>query len=485
MAEKPPLLRLPFRHPPALIDRLGFEAMTSKKTTNILILGGGFGGVYTALEFQRRLKKTDDVVVTLVNRDNFFLFTPMLHEVAAGELDPTAIVNPLRKLLKRVRLFTGSVRQIDLEGRSVTVCHGDEDHEHQLPFDHIVLGLGCVTHSYGLPGVAERALSMKTLDDAVFLRNRIIANLEEADFECCASIRRRLLTFVVAGGGFAGVETAGSVIDLLHESLPHYPNVSIDQVRAVLVHSGRTILPELDQRLGEYAQANLARRGMDVRLGEKVTAFDREGVHLSSGARIESDVLVWTAGTAPHPLIATLPCAIERGRVVVDDKLRASGVANVWAVGDCAVIPNSRTGRPHPPTAQHAIREAATVAGNILACVRGRPDRIRPFKFTTLGQLASLGRRTGVAQIMGIRFAGFFAWWLWRTIYLSKLPRLEKKIRVMLDWTLDLIFSKDLVQFRTTLSVPIKANAPVERRPNTSAVANVEPGSVMTPSLVG
>jgi len=415
--------------------------------TRILILGGGFGGLYAALELERTLARRKDIEVCLVNRDNFFLFTPMLHEVAASDLDITHIVNPVRKLLKRVRFFCGGAESIDLDKRIVHVWHGEEHHPHEMPFDHLVLALGSVTNFHSLPGVAERAMTMKTLGDAIALRNRIIAHLEEADFECCASIRTPLLTFVVAGGGFAGVETAAAINDFIHEALPFYSNIQRADTRVVLVHSGQAILPELSEKLGRYAQTILSRRGVDIRLGVRLASYDGQQVTLSDSAAIASRTLIWTAGTAPNPLLATLPCVQERGRLVVNEHLQCPDHPNVWALGDCAVVPDIKRGGSHPPTAQHALREGRIAARNIAAALKGRP--LKPFKFTTLGQLASIGRRTGVANILGVNFSGFLAWWLWRSIYLSKLPRFEKKFRVALDWTLDLFFSKDLVQFKT------------------------------------
>src|SRR5262245_61680099 len=233
-----------------------------RQVPRIVILGGGFGGLYTALELERTVARPGRAEVTLVNRDNFFLFTPMLHEVAASDLDLTTIVNPIRKLLKRVRFFHGDVEGIDLERRTVTVSHGDEHHHHELPFDHLVLGLGAVTNFWNLPGLAERALTMKSLGDAIHLRNRLIANLEQADFECCAHVRAPLLTFVVAGGGFAGVETIAAVNDFLREAVRFYPNLGERDLRLVLVHSGDLILPELGPDLGRYAQGKLAARGV-------------------------------------------------------------------------------------------------------------------------------------------------------------------------------------------------------------------------------
>jgi len=425
-------------------------------TTRIIILGGGFGGLYAAIELEKSLARRDDIEVLLVNRDNFFLFTPMLHEVAASDLDMTHIVNPIRKLLKRVKFFCGDVESIDLHNRRVNVWHGDEHHPHELEYDHLIIGLGCVTNFYDLPGVAETAMTMKSLGDAIDLRNRIIGNLEEADFECCASLREQLLTFVVAGGGFAGVETAASIHDFVCEALPFYPNLSEGQIRVVLVHSGSVVLPELSEKLGAYAQNKMKKRGMDVRTGVRVAQFTDNHVQLTDGSRIKSCVLVWTAGTSPNPLLADLPCGLERGRVKVNEFLEAPHWPGVWALGDCAVVPNPKTGKPHPPTAQHAIREGRALARNLIASINNTPQHKRAFRFTTLGQLASLGRRTGVANILGINFSGFIAWWLWRTIYLMKLPRFEKKFRVAMDWTLDLFFTKDLVQFKTRRSQTIR-----------------------------
>lgn len=426
--------------------------------TRILILGSGFGGLYAAIELEKQLAKVDDVDITLVNRENFFSFTPMLHEVAASDLDITHIVNPVRKMLRRTNLFLGVVETIDLESKRVVAAHGSDAHTHELDYDHLVVALGAVTNFYGLPGLEERALTMKSLGDAILLRNRIIDTLEEADTECAAKacLRDTLMTFVVAGGGFAGVETAASVLDFIHEALPYYRNLKAEQVRMVLVHSGSVILPELSERLGHYAEKILRRRGMDIRLGARVTEVSDAGVHLSDGEVIKAKTIVWTAGTAPNPLLDSLTCDKERGRIKANAYLEVAGHPGVWVLGDCAVIP-APNGKPYPPTAQHALRQGKVLARNIAAAIRG--GRKQAFRFTTLGQLASIGRRAGVANIMGINFSGFIAWWLWRTIYLSKLPRAEKKLRVMLDWTLDLLFSKDLVQFTTSRSPTVSSRS--------------------------
>jgi NADH dehydrogenase len=414
--------------------------------TKILILGGGFGGLYTALELEKALRSDSSVEITLVNRENFFLFTPMLHEVAASDLDITTIVNPIRKMLRRTHFFDGEVKSIDLENRRVKVSHGiDAGHPHELGYDHLVLALGSVTNFYGIPGLQERALTMKSLADAVYLRNRLIEHLEEADFECCGALRQPLLTFVVAGGGFAGVETAAAINDFLREALKFYPNLTEEMLRIVLVEFAPAILPELGPELGHYAQTKLEEHKIEFRLDTKVMGFSDRGVNLSNGETLPAKTLIWTAGTAPNPLLDPITCAKDRGRIVVNEFLEVPGWPGVWALGDGASVPDKKTGRPYPPTAQHALRQGKILGHNIVAALQGGEKK--PFVFSIIGQLAAIGRRTGVAKILGFKFSGFVAWWLWRTIYLSKLPRLEKKLRVTLDWTLDLVFSKDLVQF--------------------------------------
>jgi NADH dehydrogenase len=414
--------------------------------TRIVVLGGGFGGLHTALHLEKLLAGDPNIEITLVSRDNFFLFTPMLHEVAASDLDITHIVSPIRTLLRRSTVFIGDVESIDLDRRHVTVVHGFNRHSHQLKYDHLVVGLGSITNFYGLPGLEQRALTMKTLGDAIHLRNRVIAMLEEADTECQTD-PDGLLTFVVVGGGFAGVETLAGLNDFVRDGLKFYPRIGPSRVRMVLVHSGPLILPELGPKLGEYAERKLRARGIEIITHAKVAGVGESGISLADGRMIPSRLVVWTAGTSPHPLIHDLPCRLDKGRIVVEETLAVSGWPGVWALGDCAVVPDRRTGKSHPPTAQHALREARTVARNIVATMRG--GKTVPFDFRTIGQLAAIGHRTGVARIFGLNFSGFVAWWLWRTIYLSKLPRLEKKVRVAIDWTLDLLFAKDFVQFLT------------------------------------
>jgi NADH dehydrogenase len=421
--------------------------MPATKPIQVVILGGGFGGLATARELERLLPDSSEVRITVVNRENYFLFTPMLHEVAASDLDLTHIVSPLRKLVSRTTLFTGVVEAIDTDRRCVVVSHAGGGHSHELPYDHLVIALGAITNFYDIPGLAERAVTMKSLGDAIGLRNLMIEHLEEADFECNAGVRQPLLTFVVAGGGFAGVETVAAMNDFLHAAIPLYPSLTREHVRVVVVHSGTTLLPELGGDLGRYAERQLAAQGVEIVLGSRIVGLENDAVVLADGRLIVARTIVWTAGTSANPATDSLDCEKQRGRIQVDEFLRVPSLDRVWALGDCAIVPDRATGGAFPPTAQHAIREGVVAARNIAASIAGRA--LTPFTFSTIGLLASIGRRKGVARILGRNFSGFFAWWLWRSIYLSKLPRLEKKVRVALDWTLDILFSKDVVQFAT------------------------------------
>ncbi len=393
----------------------------------------------------------EEIHVTLVSHDNYFLFTPMLHEVAASDLDASHIVNPLHKLLKQVDFFCGEVDDIDLPSKSVRVSHGvpggAQRHSHDLPYDHLIVAMGSVASFQNVPGVEERALTMRTLGDAVALRSRMIETLEVADSECFAAMRAPLLTFVVAGGGFSGVETAGAVNDFLRDAIKCYPHLSPKNLRVVVVHSGGHVLPELGEKLGEYATKKLREHGVEVLLNSRVASVDDHLVTLDDGSVIPAQTVIWTVGNAINPLLGELPCATTKGRVCVDEALEIAEWPGVWVLGDAAYAIDPNTKEPYPATAQHALRQGKVVAKNVVASLRG--GKKKPFRFQTLGQLATIGRRAGVASVLGFQFSGFPAWFMWRTIYLAKLPRFEKKVRVAVDWTLDLFFSKDLVQLST------------------------------------
>jgi NADH dehydrogenase len=371
----------------------------------------------------------------------------MLDEVAAGDLEPAHICNPLRKLLRRVTVLSGEIRAIDLAARRVTISYGIGELTRELPFDHLVLALGSETNYFGIPGVAEHALGIKTIGDAIMLRAAVIEMLEEASVEPDPGRRRRMLTFVVAGGGFAGVETVGAINDLARESLPHYGRVDPREVRVVLIHGGKVILPELGEELGLYAQEKLRKREVEIKLETKVIAYAQGEVHCSDGEAIPAETLVWAAGVSPSPIVKDMPFELLSGRVVVDPTLEVLRFPGVWAVGDCAAIIDPTSKVPYPPTAQHAIREGRRAGKNICARLKGKPTI--PFKYEAPGQLAEIGRRTGVAKIFGLKFSGVVGWVLWRAIYLMKLPRMEKKLRVGLQWALDIVFERDLGQYIT------------------------------------
>ncbi|HXK22123.1 MAG TPA: NAD(P)/FAD-dependent oxidoreductase [Myxococcota bacterium] len=427
------------------------DASTGRSRRRVVILGGGFAGLHAARRLQRTLGRRRDLELVLISRENYVLFTPMLHEVAAGDLDPADIVISLRKTLRRVRLIQAEVVDIDLEARAVRYDVGALRRPRELSYDHLVLAMGSETNYFGMKNLEAVAATMKTLADAALLRNRMVALLEEAAQETDASRRERLMTFVVAGGGFAGVETVGAINDFLRETLRYYPELDESMLRVVLVHPGKVVLPELGERLGRYAQEKLQRRGVELRLETQVTGCEDELVEVAPGGPLGTMSLIWTAGVMPAAVLGPLPVAKVKGRIEVSESLEVPGHEGVvWAVGDCAAVPDGRGGI-HPPTAQHGMREALAAAKNIVAVVNGGAQM--PFRFSTIGQLASIGHRTGVAQILGMRFSGFVAWWLWRGVYLSKLPQVSKRLRVALKWSFDLLFPREIEQLVTLRDV--------------------------------
>jgi len=420
----------------------------------IVVLGGGFGGVYTAVALERLLGDAPDVEITLVSRENYMVFQPMLPEVISGSIGLVDTIAPIRRLCPRTNLYTRAVEGIDLARRRITAAAGFGSRQCALAFDHLVIALGNVTTFAGQPGLMEHALPFKYLGDALAIRNRVIHVLEEADIEPDPAVRRALLTFVVAGGGFSGVEAVAEMNDFVRAAARAYRNIDAREIRVVLLHSGALILPELPASLARFAQRLLARRGVELRLGARLAGATADAALLEDGERIATRTLVSTVPSGPNPLVAALPVKKERGRIVVDRHLAVPEHPGVWALGDCAWVIDARTGEPCPPTAQHATRQAACLAGNLVAALRGGAPRA--FSFTALGKMGSLGHRSAVAEIMGVRISGFLAWWLWRTIYLMKLPGLDRKIRVATDWTLDLLLPPDIVQLKTEPGMAVR-----------------------------
>jgi NADH dehydrogenase len=423
------------------------QTPSDAKKTRIVIVGGGFAGLYAAKQLDKRLARRPDIEVTLISRENFILFTPMLHEVAAGDLSPIDIVSSLRRILRHVNVVQAEVERLDSTSRKIHCRAGWQDMELEFEFDHLLLTIGSETNFFNMQDVRDWAVTMKSLSDTALLRNRMVALLEEASLQKDEPTRKELLTFVTAGGGFAGVETTGAVNDFVRETVKFYPSLREEMVRVVVVHPGKFLLPELGEELGRYTEKKLSERNVEIIKGPRVAGYDGSVVKLSDGTSIPATTLIWTAGVKPSVIIESLSCKKERGRLFVNKYLAVPEVSGLWAAGDCAAVPSDKPGEFWPPTAQHGLREAVRAAKNIEAAILGRP--IKPFVYTTLGQLATIGRRTGVAMIFGFKFSGFIAWWMWRSIYLAKLPGLGKKLRVMTDWTLDLLFGKEIEQMVT------------------------------------
>src|SRR3984957_20662241 len=413
------------------------------KVNQVVILGGGFAGVTTAEHLEKQFRDDPSVSFTLISETNSWLFTPMLVEVATSGLEPTHISTPLRTSLKRTRVLRGRVTSIDLQRKQVYL--NDEEPQTGLHYDHLVLALGSVSNYPRDSAVALNALEFKTLGDAMRIRNHVIDVFERADSELDAGGRRALLTFVIAGAGFSGAELAGGLNDFARGIIVDYPNLSTDDLRIILVHSRGRILPELSESLADYAMKRMRERGVTFKLNTRVVDASPGSISLSPSEEIPTETFVWTAGVTPNPILKELPVNHDsRGAVLVDQTLAIPDYENVWALGDCASVSDTKTGKICPPTAQVATKEAVVLAHNIHACLLGRP--LKAFHFMSLGTLCIVGYHTACAEIRGRKFSGLFAWLLWRGVYLSKLPGLERKVRVLTDWTLELFFPRDIVQ---------------------------------------
>ena len=430
------------------------EAPAVSVSKRIIILGGGFAGMRTAECLEERLRGDFSISLTLVNETNALLFTPMLAEVAGSSLEPSHISTPLRSSLRRTEFIRSTIAEVDLEKRLV-ILRSDAIADgvparREIPYDHLVFALGSVSNYLGMTNIEKFAFNFKSLLDAIRIRNHVIEMFERADLISDPALRSSLLTFVVAGGGFAGVELAGALNDFAHGILADYPRIHPNELHVVLVHSRDRVLPELSESLARYAQEKMQQRGVSFRLNTRIVDA-QPGVVLLSEGKIHTETLVWTAGTTPSPLLKSLPLQKDkRGAVVVDGTLAVPGHPGLWAIGDCAAVNDALSGHPCPPTAQFALREAQVLASNILAQLHGGPAR--GFHFDSLGALCVVGHQTACAELRVpfagkfVRFSGLFAWLLWRGIYLAKLPGLERKIRVLMDWTIELFFPRDIVQ---------------------------------------
>lgn len=419
------------------------------KTTKVVILGGGFGGIKVLQEIQKSLESRIDVDIFLVSEDNFFLFTPLLPEMASGLLEPRHISTPVRTFCKRARFFEAEVDSIDLNKNTVSIRRTYDNKTSTLNYDFLVIALGSRNNFFGNKNIEKHSLTIKTLGDAISIRNHIITMLENADQEDDLSTKKKFLTFVVIGGGFSGVETVGEINDLVRESTNFfYRRVDPDQIRIVLVSATDSILPEVGEELGRYAQSYLKQSGVEIMINSKVLDLAEDLVVFEDGNTISSMTVIWAGGVAVDSVIKDLMCQHDpKGRILVDEYLRLKNFSNVYALGDCAAIKDEKSGQFYPPTAQHAIREAKVVAKNLVSSIRNQ-TKLEIFDYLTKGSMAKIGKRTGVSQILGIKITGFLAWLVWRGYYLSNLPTREKKIRVTLDWLISLFFKADITRLR-------------------------------------
>jgi NADH dehydrogenase len=397
-----------------------------------LILGGGFAGSYVG----RLLGKHG---ATIVSRENFMLYTPILPEAAAGTLEPRHVVVPLRMMCRHAELVLGRARSLDAAARVVEL--ESEVGPAEIHYERLVLALGSVARTLPIPGLAEHGLGFKDLADAIQLRNHVLRQLELADAALSREDAERHLTFVFIGAGYAGVEALAELSDLLRDALRFYPRLKDARQHWVLVDAAPKILPEIPPRLGEYAARELAKRRVDIRVSTTLESVEEHAATLSDGERLETETLVWTAGVKANPLLGILGLPLdERGRVIVDSALRVEGLDGVWALGDCARVPNEATpGGFDPPTSQHALRQARRLVKN----VTGEP---RPYRYRMLGQVATLGRHKGIADVLGLPLRGFLGWFVTRTYHLYQLPLWSRKLRVVTDWTVALFFRRDIAE---------------------------------------
>lgn len=430
-------------------------------TKNVVIVGGGFAGITVAQRLEHQLPA--GWKLTLVSQENFITFNPLLPEVVGASILPGHVIAPHRQMIHCSNVCMAQVTEIDYQAR---IVHYLGEGSGMLEFDQLVLACGVNANLDLVKGMAQHALPLKTLGDALFLRNRIVSRLEQAELQPNAEARRWLTTFVVIGGGFSGVETAGVLTDFLRASLKYYPRIRQDDIRVVLLHGQNRLLPELSPSLGEFAGRKMRTHGVDVRLQARAARIDDRGVTLADGEIIPAGTVICTIGTAPNSLVTESPLPKEKGRVVVNPDMSVPGFEGVWALGDCAAVPNKHDGKISPPTAQFADRQARQLAANIAA--RLRDDSTTAFSFNPVGQLSTIGHNKAVAEMFGIKLSGFVAWLLWRGVYLLKIPTLARKSRLFLEWNWAMFFPPDISHLgyrRTRRETPV-ASARADRAAN-------------------
>jgi len=425
-----------------------------KTKKRVVVLGGGFAGLECIRRLESYFMREFDIEIVLVSEDNFLLFTPMLPQVASGMIETRHIIMPIRALIEKTIFYEDRVRNIDPFGKIVTLSGTSEKRGISLHYDFLVISLGSQTNFFGLTNVEEHAYTMKTLNDAMILRNRIIDMLEQAENETNPILRKSLLTFVVVGAGFAGIETAGELIDFVLDARKYYPHISKQDIRVVVLEALSSILPGFSEKLAKFAYKKLIQRGIDIRLNTAVTSFDgtevlvkslesRENKNIEA---IQTKTLVWTAGVTPVDTIKNSIFKTEKGKIIVNEFLELPDFPGVFAIGDCCQTIDLSTKKPYAPTAQLAEAHAKIAAHNLYALIRNKQKK--NFEYKSKGQMAIIGKRSGIASVFGMNIHGFVAWWLWRSVYLSKISRLEKRVRVLLDWTIDLFFDRDISRLK-------------------------------------
>jgi len=435
---------------------------SSRLTRNkkkIVILGGGFAGVECARQLESEFGNNSEIELVMISEDNFLLFTPMLPQVASGMIETRHIVLPIRTICQKTKFYEGRIKNIDPFGKLINLWGTGDKRSVSIHYDFLVVALGSETNFFGMADVEKNAYTMKTLNDAVVLRNRIIDMLEQAENETNPILRKSFLNFVVAGGGFAGIETAGELMDLILDARKHYPNIHKDDLKVIVIEALPMILPGFNEKLAEFAKQKLIERGIDIKLQTAITSFDgnevttklldqnpKDSVDESKVDSIITKTLIWTAGVTPVNTIKRSMLKTDRGKVIINDYLEVQDFPGVFAIGDCALFLNPETKRPYPPTAQIAEAQAKTAAKNLTALIKNSEKE--KFEYHSKGQMAIIGKRSGIATFLGMNISGFWAWLIWRNVYLSKIPTFDKQVRVFLDWTIDLFFDRDISRLK-------------------------------------
>jgi NADH dehydrogenase len=418
--------------------------VASERGQHVLVVGAGFAGLYAAMGLREAVAAGHRV--TVVSEESFFQYQPFLPEVASGTIDPRAAVVPLRRVLRHCRIVVGEATRVDHEARTAHVRTASGS-ERPIDYDHVVLAPGSRSRVLPIPGLAERGIGFKTVQEAIYLRNHVLAQLDAAALAADDDRRRAALTFVFVGGGYAGVEALGELEDLARDALGTYAELDPAEMRWVLVDAADRILPELPSQLAAYAADQLGERGIEVAVDTRLESAEGGTIRLSSGESFSAETLVWTAGVKPSPLARDSGFPVDdQGRVLVDATLRVRGLDGAWAAGDAAAVPDASTGGMGiaPPTAQHGLRQGKTAAANVVAALAGRPPR--PFVYATIGGVCSLGRYKGVAIVKGVRFRGFLGWFLHRSYHLLAMPTWTRRVKIAMDWTVSLLFPRDLAQ---------------------------------------